>query len=264
MLDLLAFLDCSEDIFARYCSPRWEQAIVMLRRDVGVLVCWSQFSRPRSIVCNCMLEGHGILPSSRRRQFSSTSNHGEKQNDQPRGFRVLFPRALPNPKGNRVEERIQLPRSISGWRRVFSLAWRDYCITWEGFFGSKEDESKEIETREEAAKSEMKEIIESQKEAVRGNVKRNVAFLKEEGPKFLQFMKDETKIYTKEDLKEWAGEQLKLATQCVKEFMAGYRNGRDEEVDKMLNEYFKEEDDEKEADAPERKRRKPKRLVRKA
>jgi hypothetical protein len=77
-------------------------------------------------------------------------------------------------------------------------------------------------------------------------------------------MKDNTKIYTKEDLKKWAGEQLKLATQCVNEFMAGYRSGRDEEVEKMLNQYFKEEGDEKEADVPKRKRRKPKRLVRRA
>lgn len=214
-----------------------------------------------------MLESHGMLPSStprqRRRQLSSRSNDGEKQNDEPQGYRVLFPRALPNPKG-RETGHIRLPRSIAGWRSVFSNAWRDYCSTWEGFFGSEQDESKEKETKEEAAGSEMKGIIESQKKAVRGNVKRNVAFVKEEGPKFLQFMKDNTKIYTKEDLKKWAGEQLKLATQCVNEFMAGYRSGRDEEVEKMLNQYFKEESDEKEADVPKRKRRKPKRLVRRA
>lgn len=196
--------------------------------------------------------------------MSSASNDGERQKDEPRGYRVLLPRALPNPKGREDEEHIRLPRSIAGWRSVLSNAWRDYRGTWEGFFGSDQDESKERESKEEAAKSEMKGIIEGQAEAVRGNVKRNVAFVKEEGPKFLQFIKDETKIHTKEDLKEWAGEQLKLATQCVNEFMAGYRSARDEEVDKMLNEYFKEESEQKEADAPRRKRRKPKRLVRRA
>jgi hypothetical protein len=211
-----------------------------------------------------MLEGHGIL-KSRRRRFSSTSNDGKEEKNEPDGYRVLLPRALPNPKGRDEEERIQLPRSISGWRSVFSNAWRDYISTWEGFFGSEQqDDSKEDDSKEKEAQSEIQDMIEGQKKVVRGNVERNVAFVKEEGPKFLQFMQDETKIYTTEDLKRWAGEQLKLATKCVQEFMGGYRSGRDGEVDKMLNEYFKEQGDEKGEDTPNRKRRKPKRLVRKA
>ena len=35
-------------------------------------------------------------------------------------------------------------------------------------------------------------------------------------------------------------ESMRLATDCLKEFMAGYRKGRDEEVDKMLHKYFQE------------------------
>jgi hypothetical protein len=198
-----------------------------------------------------------MLPS-RRRQFSSTSSNGEEEKNEPHGYRVLLPRALPNPKGREEEEHIRLPRSISGWRSVFLNAWRDYSSTWEGFFGSeqKDDSNKAI--------AEMEGMIECQKKVVRGNVERNVAFVKVECPKFMQFIQDETKIYTAEDLKRWAGEQLKLATKCVQEFMAGYRSGRDGEVDKMLNEYFKEQGDKKGDDGHKRKRRKPKRLVRKA
>lgn len=35
---------------------------------------------------------------------------------------------------------------------------------------------------------------------------------------------------------------MQTGTECIREFMAGYRQGRDQEVDKMLNEYFKEYD----------------------
>jgi hypothetical protein len=50
---------------------------------------------------------------------------------------------------------------------------------------------------------------------------------------------------TKEDLKVWVGDMLKLGTACLTEFMSGYRKGRDEEIDRMLHEYFKELDEEK-------------------
>jgi len=50
------------------------------------------------------------------------------------------------------------------------------------------------------------------------------------------------------DLIEWAVTQIKLASVCVNKFMTGYWKGRDEKMDKMLNEYFKEID-ENEGDA---------------
>jgi hypothetical protein len=37
---------------------------------------------------------------------------------------------------------------------------------------------------------------------------------------------------TKEDLKVWVGDMLKLGTECLTEFMSGYRKGRDEEIDR--------------------------------
>ena len=45
--------------------------------------------------------------------------------------------------------------------------------------------------------------------------------------------------------------QLRLANDCVGEFMRGYRKSRDDEIEKMMNVYFKEFDekeDEKEGD----------------
>lgn len=110
----------------------------------------------------------------------------------------------------------------------------------------------------------MGEVIDEQRKRVSDNVEKNVEYVKKEAPKFFDFLQQETKIYTKEDLKQWAGEQLKLATLCLNEFMGGYRSGRDGEMDRMMNEYFKEEEEEETAtkDFVKRKRRKPKRLVR--
>ena len=77
--------------------------------------------------------------------------------------------------------------------------------------------------------------------------------IKEEGGDILDMLKDTTGIRTKTDAKKWAMKQLRLANECVAEFMKGYREGRDEEIDKMMNEYFKDiqfEDDEWEEKDP--------------
>ena len=77
---------------------------------------------------------------------------------------------------------------------------------------------------------------------------------------------DANLIYTSEDIKKVAEDILQLVTDCLKEFMAGYRKGRDDEIDKMLNEYFKEEEEKNDDKSTtnhdknkKRRRRKPKR-----
>lgn len=177
---------------------------------------------------------------------------------------AIFPRTLPDPDNKRDGiQRIQYPKTFASWKRVFICAWTNYRSTWDGFAvgGSSDDEDKK--KKEDEKESEMKAIIEEQRKTISSNVEKNVEFVKEEAPKFFEFVQKETKIYNKEDLKRWAAEQLKLATLCLNEFMAGYRSGRDGEMDKMLNEYFKEEDEEAVEDkVVGRKRRKAKRLVR--
>lgn len=203
--------------------------------------------------------------------FSSASANDKTddtaQNDKPQNKKndfktVLFPRTLPDPEGQGGDgRRVQYPRTFASWKRVFSCAWQNYRSTWVGFMGA-DDTKKE---QEEEEKSELETMIEEQKETISANVEKNTEFVKQEGPKFFEFVQKETKIYTKEDLKRWAGEQLKLATLCLNEFMGGYRSGRDGEMDKMLNVYFKEEEEEAgEEEVSKRKRRKPKRLVRTA
>jgi len=116
--------------------------------------------------------------------------------------------------------------------KILSMTWTDYKRTWVGT-----DEEKEKEEGTDSNES-VEESMQNATEKIRENVSRNIETIQRDGPEFVEQLKKETGISTQEDLKRWAAEQLKLAVECLGEFMTGYRKGRDEEVDKMLNEYF--------------------------
>jgi tRNA A37 N6-isopentenylltransferase MiaA len=73
------------------------------------------------------------------------------------------------------------------------------------------------------------------------NAVRNLHLIRQDAARILDQAKEQTGIHTKDDLKTLATEMMKLATECLREFMAGYREGRDQEMDKMINEYFRDE-----------------------
>jgi hypothetical protein len=195
--------------------------------------------------------------------FSSTNDandsnkHEKSRNDVSN---AIFPHTLPDPEGQSNNKLSQYPKTYAGWKRVFVCAWKSYRSTWEGFVSGSSTNDKKGE------KSELEAVIDEERDNVSSNIEKNVKYVEKEAPKFFEFVQKESRIYTKEDLKRWAGDQLKLATLCLNEFMAGYRSRRDEEMDKMLNEYFKEVDDQADGNqaVAKRQRRKPKRLVRTA
>lgn len=140
-------------------------------------------------------------------------------------------------------------------KELFELVWADYKFTWEGFFDQYKLNKKENDTKEEKLQEISEPMISTekliqQKKKLRKNVDNNVEKLQESGEIMVNEMKNITGIRNQQDLKKWAMEQLKLANECVAEFMQGYRKGRDQEVDKMMNEYFKDInfDDEEEGD----------------
>jgi len=97
------------------------------------------------------------------------------------------------------------------------------------------------------------------------NLEKNVSAARDEAQKLKEEVSERTGIKTKEDLREFAREMMTLVTECLREFMSGYRNGRDQEVERMLNEYFQEieteEDKQEKGGAKRRRRRKPKRAI---
>jgi ElaB/YqjD/DUF883 family membrane-anchored ribosome-binding protein len=78
------------------------------------------------------------------------------------------------------------------------------------------------------------------------NAAKNLRSVRQNAQELLEQAKENTGIRNQEDMKELASEMMTIATECIKEFMAGYRKGRDTEIDKMLHEYFQDNEEEEE------------------
>eukprot|EP00577_Skeletonema_sp_RCC1716_P025367 CAMPEP_0113433902 /NCGR_PEP_ID=MMETSP0013_2-20120614/35250_1 /TAXON_ID=2843 ORGANISM="Skeletonema costatum, Strain 1716" /NCGR_SAMPLE_ID=MMETSP0013_2 /ASSEMBLY_ACC=CAM_ASM_000158 /LENGTH=185 /DNA_ID=CAMNT_0000323761 /DNA_START=514 /DNA_END=1069 /DNA_ORIENTATION=+ /assembly_acc=CAM_ASM_000158 len=107
-----------------------------------------------------------------------------------------------------------------------------------------DDEVNADEDDDADEKTTMKEKATDAANQMAGNLQKNISTIQEEAPKLIQMGQQATGISSREELRAWVGEQLKLGTACLTEFMKGYRSGRDDEVDKMLHEYFKDLDEE--------------------
>lgn len=169
--------------------------------------------------------------------------------------RTVMDLIFPNPYKNEPlpPNTKKWPTTFSGWRRAFAKTWDMYRWTWRGFFTSRgflvEDEL-DKKFIEENKKDETK--LTTSPDEVIENVRRNAEFAKEEALKIRATVREKTGIESKEDMKRWVAAGMKLFSECVKEFMAGYRKGRDDEVEKMLTQYF--QNLEEQANKPKRRR----------
>ena len=178
-------------------------------------------------------------------------------------WQVLFPRYHFDPNDKDAQKRDessedgQSRATLGDYWRALPKAWEVYLSSW-GIEPKTKNEMAPAIKEEDSGPSLVEET--------RDNVKENLKFAKKEGQELLDAAKEQTGIHNKEDLKTVASEMLKLATECLKEFMAGYRQGRDKEIDRMLHEYFQEEDDKKEkqeeeGQSPKKRRRRRKRRI---
>ena len=205
---------------------------------------------------NQTLESDDSLHKSRQIYHESldvdtTNNkHAEERIDYNNTSTVLFGSPMDNPiRRAYIESQIKwkYPRTIEGWKYVLGRAWANYLWTWEGWLlpTKLRDEHGNIvepEKEDESAKETWNEKAADAAGQISQNVQNNISTIQQEAPKLLLTAQKLTGISTKEELKQWASEQLKLGTECLTMFMKGYREGRDEEVDKMLHEYFKDEE----------------------
>eukprot|EP00569_Conticribra_weissflogii_P006477 CAMPEP_0171331838 /NCGR_PEP_ID=MMETSP0878-20121228/2971_1 /TAXON_ID=67004 /ORGANISM="Thalassiosira weissflogii, Strain CCMP1336" /LENGTH=388 /DNA_ID=CAMNT_0011832473 /DNA_START=102 /DNA_END=1268 /DNA_ORIENTATION=+ len=174
---------------------------------------------------------------------------------------ILFGRPLEQPlreeyyRQYRLKNGLKYPKTLEKWKTLLSEAWKDYLWTFEGFLikdsGERDAygniiENGKVDLKHNDASETLKDKASDVASEVASNVRKNVATIREESPKLFKMGQDITGISSKEELRNWVGEQLKLATECVGEFMKGYRRGRDEEVDKMLHQYFQELDEQQE------------------
>ena len=196
-----------------------------------------------------------------KKTIPSPSNDNEQENNisSKSPSEILFGAPMSNPIRERYirsQQKINYPKTWSGWKEVFRKTKDIYVASFEGFLlpVKKRDENGNIiaddglDTEEEDGdeKTTMKDQAKDAANEIANNVQKNIFTIQQEAPKLLKMGQQVTGISSKEELRTWVGEQLKLATACLTEFMKGYRSGRDDEVDKMLHEYFKDLDDQKE------------------
>lgn len=196
-----------------------------------------------------------------RKTIPSPSNDDEQENNtsSKSPSEILFGAPMSNPIRERYirsQQKINYPKTWSGWKEIFRKTKDIYVASFEGFLlpVKKRDENGNIiaenglDTEEEDGdeKTTMKDQAKDAANEIANNVQKNIFTIQQEAPKLLKMGQQVTGISSKVELRAWVGEQLKLATACLTEFMKGYRSGRDDEVDKMLHEYFKDLDDQKE------------------
>lgn len=186
----------------------------------------------------------------------------------PNGEFVFGSREFGNPIRDRYIrslQKINYPNTVGGWKTVFQKSWEKYLWTFEGFLLKEKkrdvngniivpqqgqginanDNDDDEEKEEEADRKGLRDQVTDAAQGIAKNVQKNIATLQQETPQLIEMGQRMTGVSTKEELRAWVGDQLKLGTACLNEFMAGYRKGRDVEIDRMLHDYFSELEEDK-------------------
>lgn len=179
----------------------------------------------------------------------SADDEGDLDEKEEEDTRTVLDILWPNPYRMRGEKEpgTEWPRDYEEWKIVLREGWALYMWTWRGFMSSRgfivvdpldKVEAEKVESEKEIQDTMLR--IGATKEEVMAQAKANAEFLKDEALSLKEQVQEHTGIHTKEDLRRWAAEMMRLASECVSEFMKGYRKGRDDEVERMLTQYFEE------------------------
>ncbi len=190
------------------------------------------------------------MNSTGTKEFSSTQKSKKSESDQEEQIHeekertnesINYISPNPHPDPPQYEKVLEGKKRIP-LRKAVPLAFKLYKSTWNEFFDNfeKRDKGDNENNKNKDDQITDQEIISSYQKDVRKNIKENVKVLRTEGGRAFDTTKDITGIRNKDDLIEWSMIQLKLANECVGEFMSGYRKGRDEEIEKMTNTYFQD------------------------
>ena len=204
-----------------------------------------------------------LSQKGKKHGLESVYNTSTTGNNETIDNRTVMDILFPDPfKGMPQPEERKWPRTYAGWKEILSLAWRDYKETWVGFTTSKGilvQDQNDVEQQQLAET--RKEAIESKKKEVLRNMKRNRRFLQATAMKIRHEVRTRTGITSMEDIKQYAADAMRLATECLQQFMSGYRKGRDDEVEKMLTQYFQQLEQTAIQQAEKKPRRKIKRRI---
>ena len=209
-----------------------------------------------------------MLRFQQQQQKKIADNDAQQSTDDGRGFggneEVVDTRTVqdilwPSPYRMRGEKEpsIEWPKDYEEWKLAWREGWAMYKWTWRGFTSSRGfivvDELDKVESEKKEAEETIVNVGATTEE-VTAQAKANAEFLKGEALSLKQTVQEHTGIHSKEDLRKSAAEMMRLASECVSEFMKGYRKGRDDEVERMVTQYF--EEFQKEMNKPRRRRTK--------
>ena len=181
------------------------------------------------------------------KSYSSSTNHSNKERYQNEEYDI---------------SRLSMKEKIMIYKSAIKKAWVAYIYTFESLFPGicKRLFGKEYEfdnetgsviekvdaVEKESITNEFNVNFNASPEDIEKNIMMNAKFMKKRGDELLKVAREETGVTNKKELAQWISEQIKLGTICLSQFMEGYRQGRDNELDKMINEYFKDIDEDEE------------------
>jgi hypothetical protein len=234
---------------------------------------WSSFFSDTSVRAQRRQRRVSVTRKQRRRWEDADADVAATASLTPadKDTRTVRDILFPNPYKNEEaldKDKIMWPRSLTAWKVALVETWQDYRSTWEGFWTSRGFLVEETETTSSSAATATNEgagsstnnnalttqqTLHRAQDQITTNIQRNTKFVKHAAQRLGSELQSHTGIYNTQDLRTWAAAMMRLGSDCVAQFMAGYRTGRDQEVTNMLTSYF--EQLQQAAQAPPRRKR---------
>lgn len=187
----------------------------------------------------------------KKRAESPNADEDDEDDDRPVATitEILFPFMLyedPNHKNTIwYFAKTQPWEFLKALRVAIPQGYRDWKSTFFGFWDQKGFITKTKEELEEEARINSQEFqkeedsrIQREVDQVEARVRRNMDTMTETAMEVREQVRNTTGIKSASDLRKMVADGMTLLAECLKEFMVGYRKGRDEDSEALVNKYF--------------------------
>jgi hypothetical protein len=161
---------------------------------------------------------------------------------------ILFPNPFKHHPRD-PSEQLNWPKTWSGWMHLHRQVWQQYKGTWDGFWTSRgllvqseaeQEEERRLQEEENEKRNGKLTIVDNKvavHEKIATNLRKNAKFFQDESFHLRNSVQTATGIRNTQDIKDFFAEMLKLFSECLQEFMNGYRKGRNDETEKIVATY---------------------------
>ena len=217
-----------------------------------------------------------------RRQREINEQEEEEWVDNRTVRQILFPHPYDIMDSPPLEEK-------KPWRFYWGKlphAWKEYKAGWRGFWSpgilvippeeraeaerkkklARGDDSDDSDEDDDDDEKKSKPLTPSAiQRKIRRNMRRNTRVAKTTALKLRKEVREITGIKSADDARRMAAELMTLLSECLNEFVSGYRQGRDSQVRQMFEEDLQRQKEEQakalKKETPSRKKRRTKRRV---